>query len=70
LALRIAWASSVAQVSSHTNVLHIVAPEPTTRYLTAFNSWLRAHGQTVLVWVLAVAGGVMIGNGIYGLAGG
>jgi hypothetical protein len=51
-------------------VLHIVAPEPTTRYLTAFNGWLRAHGQTVLVWVLAVAGGVMIGNGIYGLAGG
>jgi hypothetical protein len=51
-------------------VVHIVAPEPTTRYLTAFNGWLQAHGRTVLVWVLVVAGGILIGNGIYGLAGG
>jgi hypothetical protein len=51
-------------------VVHIVAPEPTTRYLTTFNGWLRAHGRTVLMWVLAVAGAIMLGNGIYGLAGG
>ena len=48
-------------------VLHLVAPGPTTRYLTAFNGWLRAHGKTVLVWVLVVAGAIMTGNGVYGL---
>ncbi len=48
-------------------VLHVAAPGVTTRYLTAFNGWLRAHGSTIAVWVLVVAGGIMIGNGIYGL---
>ena len=48
-------------------VLYLVAPEVTTRYLTAFNGWLRAHGKAILVWVLIVAGAIMIGNGIYGL---
>jgi hypothetical protein len=51
-------------------VLYIVAPEPTTRFLAAFNGWLRALGKTVLMWVLVVVGGIMVGNGIYGLAGG
>ena len=48
-------------------VLYLVAPEVTTRHLTAFNGWLRAHGKAILVWVLVVAGAIMIGNGIYGL---
>lgn len=48
-------------------VLYSLAPAVTTRYLTSFNGWLRAHGHTVLVWVLVVAGAIMIGNGIYGL---
>lgn len=48
-------------------VLHIAAPGVTTRYLTAFNGWLRAHGSTVSIWVLLVAGAILIGNGIYGL---
>lgn len=48
--------------------LYMVFPGLTTRYLTAFNGWLRAHGQAVLVGVLVVAGGIMVGNGIYGLA--
>jgi Sap, sulfolipid-1-addressing protein len=48
-------------------VLYLVAPEFTTRQLTAFNGWLRAHGKAILVWVLIVAGAIMIGNGIYGL---
>ena len=48
-------------------VLYLVAPELTTRHLTAFNGWLRAHGKAVLVWVLIVVGAIMIGNGIYGL---
>ena len=43
-------------------------PGVTTRYLTGFNAWLRAHGKAILVWVLIVAGAIMIGNGIYGLA--
>jgi len=51
-------------------LVYIVAPEPTTRFLTAINGWLRAHSRTVLMWVLVVAGGIMVGNGIHGLAGG
>ena len=49
-------------------VLHLIAPAMTGRYLTAFNGWLRAHGKTVIVWVLVVVGAIMVGNGIYGLA--
>jgi Sap, sulfolipid-1-addressing protein len=48
-------------------LLHIVAPAATTRYLTAFNGWLRAHGKAVLTGVLAVIGVIMVANGIYGL---
>jgi Sap, sulfolipid-1-addressing protein len=48
-------------------VLHLVAPEATTRHLTAFNGWLRAHGKAVLVCVLIAMGGIMVVNGIYGL---
>jgi Sap, sulfolipid-1-addressing protein len=48
-------------------VLHIIFPDRTTRYLTAFNGWLRAHGQAILVVVLVVVGLIMVGNGIYGL---
>jgi len=48
-------------------VLHIIFPDRTTRYLTAFNGWLRAHGQAILVVVLIVVGLIMVGNGIYGL---
>jgi hypothetical protein len=49
-------------------VVYLVAPAVTGRYLTAFNGWLRAHGKTIAVWVLVVVGGIMVGNGIYGLA--
>jgi hypothetical protein len=49
-------------------VLYLAVPELTTRYLTAFNGWLRAHGKAVLTGVLVVAGGILIANGIYGLA--
>jgi len=48
-------------------VIHLVAPEFATRHLTAFNSWLRAHGKLILIGVLAAVGGIMIINGIYGL---
>jgi len=49
-------------------VLYLIVPSVTGRYLTSFNGWLRVHGKTILTWVLVVAGGIMIGNGIYGLA--
>ena len=48
-------------------VMHIIFPNRTTRYLTAFNGWLRAHGRTILIVVLIVVGLIMVGNGIYGL---
>lgn len=48
-------------------LLHVIAPATTTRYLTAFNGWLRAHGKAIAVGVLAAAGAIMVGNGIYGL---
>ncbi|HEY5358184.1 MAG TPA: GAP family protein [Streptosporangiaceae bacterium] len=51
-------------------LLHLVAPGVTTRRLTAFNGWLRGHGNQILIWVLIAGGAIMIGNGIYGLAGG
>lgn len=48
-------------------VLHVVAPQTTTRYLTSFNDWLRSHGRAITVWLLAVVGAILIGNGLYGL---
>ena len=48
-------------------VLHLAAPGVTTRYLTGFNGWLRAHGKAVIVGVLIAVGAIMAGNGIYGL---
>jgi Sap, sulfolipid-1-addressing protein len=49
-------------------VIHAIAPAATTRYLGAFNGWLRAHSRTVLVWVLIVVGAILTANGAYGLA--
>jgi hypothetical protein len=49
-------------------VVYLVAPALVGRYLTAFNGWLRAHGKKIAIWVLVVVGGIMVGNGIYGLA--
>ena len=49
-------------------VIHLVAPGFATRHLTAFNSWLRAHGKLILISVLVAVGGIMVVNGIYGLA--
>ena len=47
---------------------HLIFPEATTRYLTAFNGWLRAHGKLILICVLVAVGGIMVINGIYGIA--
>ena len=45
----------------------LVAPGVTTRRLTAFNGWLRANGNKILIGVLLVGGAILVGNGIYGL---
>ena len=51
-------------------LLHLIAPGMTTQRLTAFNGWLRANGNKILIGVLLVGGAIMVGNGIFGLAGG
>jgi hypothetical protein len=51
-------------------VLHVVAPDRTTRYLTSFNDWLRSHGRSITAGLLMVVGAILIGNGIYGLIAG
>ena len=48
-------------------VLYIAVPDWTSRHLMAFNGWLRANSKRVLIWVLVIVGGILIGNGIYGL---
>lgn len=45
----------------------LAAPGPTTRYLLAFNGWLRAHGRSIALVALTVAGAFMIINGLLGL---
>jgi hypothetical protein len=46
---------------------HLAFPDWTTRTLTAFNGWLRAHGQILAAIVLAAAGVVLTVNGLTGL---
>jgi hypothetical protein len=50
-------------------LVHVFVPGHTSRMMTAFNSWLRAHGRTLLVIVLIGGGVVLALNGILGLAG-
>ena len=49
-------------------LLYLAAPGVTTRYLMAFNNWLRTHARAILCVVMAVAGVILVANGIYGLA--
>lgn len=49
-------------------VLYLVAPEPTTSRLTAFNRWLRAQATLLTAAVLIAVGAIMIGSAAYGLA--
>jgi hypothetical protein len=48
-------------------LLFLLVPGATTRRLSAFNGWLRAHGQVLLMGTLLVVGVIMVANGIYGL---
>lgn len=45
----------------------LLAPGPTTRYLGAFNGWLRTHGRILLLAALSVAGAYLVINGLLGL---
>jgi hypothetical protein len=47
--------------------LYLFDRELTARHLASFNRWLRAHGTTIIVGVLAVAGAILAVNGSYGL---
>ena len=49
-------------------LLYLAAPGVTTRYLEAFNNGLRTHARAILCVVMAVAGVILVANGIYGLA--
>jgi hypothetical protein len=46
---------------------YLAAPDLTTRRLTAFNTWLRAHGRILVMLALLVAGGVLTVDGLLGL---
>jgi hypothetical protein len=46
---------------------HLAAPQLTSRWLTAFNAWLRARGRILLILALIVAGAVLTANGLFGL---
>jgi hypothetical protein len=48
---------------------HLVVPDWTSRTLTAFNGWLRAHGRILAAIVLVAAGAVLTVNGLTGLLG-
>jgi uncharacterized membrane protein (DUF441 family) len=48
-------------------IAHLVRPEATTRALRAANGWLVAHGRTVVVCCLAVAGVILMVNGALNL---
>lgn len=49
-------------------VLYLLAPDVTSRRLTAFNTWLRTHGHLLLTVGLLAAGAILILNGALGLA--
>jgi hypothetical protein len=48
---------------------HLVFPDWTSRTLTAFNGWLRAHGRIIVAIAAAAAGVILTVNGLTGLLG-
>ena len=45
----------------------LLAPEPTTRRLSAFNGWLRRNGRMILAGTLVAAGLIVAIDGLVGL---
>jgi threonine/homoserine/homoserine lactone efflux protein len=50
-------------------LLHVLMPDRTSRVLTSFNGWLRAHGRALGIGAMLVGGVVLTLNGILGLTG-
>lgn len=48
---------------------YLVAPGPTTRWLSVFNGWLRTYAWLIATGALAAAGIFLVSNGLAGLAG-
>lgn len=46
---------------------HLAVPDLTSRSLTVFNGWLRAHGRLLLATAAAAAGVILIVDGLTGL---
>jgi hypothetical protein len=46
----------------------LVAPEPTTRRLSAFNGWLRRNGRMILACTPVLAALIVATNGLVGLS--
>jgi Sap, sulfolipid-1-addressing protein len=49
-------------------LIHVVAPDRTTRALKALNTWLGDHGRTVLIAAIAAIGVILVIDGALGLA--
>jgi hypothetical protein len=49
-------------------VVHLIAPDRTTRALKATNAWISAHGQILLVGALGAIGAILLAEGAAGLA--
>jgi Sap, sulfolipid-1-addressing protein len=49
-------------------VVHLIAPERTTRALKALDGWLGVHGRVVLIGAIAAIGVILVVNGAIGLA--
>ncbi len=46
---------------------YLAAPGPTTRWLVAFNAWLRRHGRFILAAAMVAAGLIVAINGLVGV---
>jgi hypothetical protein len=49
-------------------VVHLVAPERTTRALKALDAWLGVHGRTLLIGAVGAVGVILVVDGAVGLA--
>jgi Sap, sulfolipid-1-addressing protein len=48
---------------------YLAAPGPTTRWLVAFNAWLRRNGRLILAAAMTAAGLILAINGLIGVIG-
>jgi Sap, sulfolipid-1-addressing protein len=49
-------------------VVHLIAPERTTRTLAALDGWLGAHGRVLLIGAVGAVGLILVVDGAVGLA--